>query len=220
MTTDVNQTRNNRLVLLMIAGIPLTMILAASWLWYFVVKGDLDLVGALGTANRGELVRPPRQLDDIRLSEQTGAAIRYADLPRKWRLVVPNPGEECATSCEQLLYLTRQIHIAMGKEFKRIGRLYLSERPVASTTLAIADLSDDRPAPDSFDAFLATEHRGLRALTLAPGGYQSLFPEQRDDASTWYLVDPAGWVMMSYNSEVGYKDVISDLKFLLKNSSE
>ena len=49
MTTDVNQTRNNRLVLLMIAGIPLTMILAASWLWYFVVNGDLDLVGALCT---------------------------------------------------------------------------------------------------------------------------------------------------------------------------
>ena len=80
MTTDVNQTRNNRLVLLMIAGIPLTMILAASWLWYFVVKGDLDLVGALGTGNRGELVRPPRQLDDVALSEQTGASIRYAVL--------------------------------------------------------------------------------------------------------------------------------------------
>ena len=220
MTTDVDQTRNNRLVLLMIAGIPLTMILAASWLWYFVVKGDLDLVGALGTANRGELVQPPRQIDDIPLSEQTGAAIRYADLPRKWMLVVPNAGEDCAASCEQLLYLTRQIHIAMGKEFKRIGRLYLSEQPVASTALAVANLSDQRPAPDSFDALLADEHRGLRALTLGPGGYQALFPEQRDDSSTWYLADPAGWVMMSYNSEVGYKDVISDLKFLLKNSSE
>ena len=220
MTTDVNQTRNNRLVLLMIAGIPLTMILAASWLWYFVVNGDLDLVGALGTANRGELVRPPRQLDDVALSEQTGAAIRYADLPRKWMLVVPNPGRECAASCEQLLYLTRQIHIAMGKEFKRIGRLYLSEQPVASTPLAVATLSDGRPAPGSFEDFLASEHRGLRAITLAPGGFDALFAEQRGDDSIWYLVDPAGWVMMSYNSEVGYKDVISDLKFLLKNSSE
>ncbi len=54
MTTDINQTRNNRLVLLMIAGIPLTMILAATWLWYFVVQGDLDIVGRLGTANAGE----------------------------------------------------------------------------------------------------------------------------------------------------------------------
>ena len=67
---------------------------------------------------------------------------------------------------------------------------------------------------------IADEHRGLRALTLAPGGYDTLFAEQREDSSTWFLVDPAGWVMMSYNSEIGYKDVISDLKFLLKNSSE
>ncbi len=220
MTSDVNQTRNNRLVLLLIAGIPLTMILAASWLWYFVVQGDLDLVGALGTANRGELVQPPRQVDDVALTEQTGARIRFADLPRKWMLVVPNAGEDCAASCEQLLYLTRQIHIATGKEFKRIGRLYLSEQPVASTRLAVNALSDERPAPDSFDAFLADEHRGLRALTLAPGGYDTLFAEQREDSSTWFLVDPSGWVMMSYNSEIGYKDVISDLKFLLKNSSE
>lgn len=220
MTTDANQTRNNRLVLLTIAGIPLTMILAATWLWYFVINGDLDLVGALGTANRGELVQPPRQLDDIALAEQTGAAIRYADLPRKWMLVVPNPGETCDTHCEQLLYLTRQIHIAMGKELGRIGRLYLSEQRVAETALAVATLSDGRPSPDAFDAFLADEHRGLRALTLAPGGYDALFGEQRKDRSTWYLADPAGWVMMSYNSDIGYKDVISDLKFLLKNSSE
>jgi hypothetical protein len=44
--------------------------------------------------------------------------------------------------------------------------------------------------------------------------------EHQADASIWYLVDPAGWIMMSYNGEVHYKDVISDLKFLLKNSSE
>ncbi|MFT4825767.1 MAG: hypothetical protein ACI9J0_003701, partial [Cryomorphaceae bacterium] len=30
---------------------------------------------------------------------------------------------------------------------------------------------------------------------------------------------PAGWIMMSYDGKVGYKGVISDLKFLLKNSS-
>ena len=128
--TDDNQTRNNRLVLLTIMGIPLTMILAATWLWYFVAQGDLDLVDALGTANRGNLVQPPRQLDDVGLTETTGAPITYADLPRKWTLVVPNNGAECDAACERLLYLTRQIHIAMGKEFGRIGRLYLSEQPV------------------------------------------------------------------------------------------
>ena len=32
-------------------------------------------------------------------------------------------------------------------------------------------------------------------------------------------MDPNGWVMMRYDSSVDYKDVIADLKFLLKNSN-
>lgn len=218
--TEEAQVRNNRLVLLMIAGIPVTMILAATWLWYFVVKGDLDLVGALGTANSGELVQPPRQIDDVAMQTATGALMPYADLPRKWTLVVANQGDSCDTICEQSLYVTRQIHVALGKQFNRIGRLYLSEVPVAETRLDVVSLSDQHPVPDSLDELLEKEHRGLKALTLSAGGYSQLFAEHEEDASTWYLVDPAGWVMMSYNSEIHYKDVISDLKFLLKNSSE
>ena len=60
----------------------------------------------------------------------------------------------------------------------------------------------------------------MKYLQLAPGGFDALFGENRAAPDTWYLVDPAGWVMMSYNSGIHYKDVISDLKFLLKNSSE
>ena len=218
--TEEKQIRNNRLVLLTIIGIPMTMILAATWLWYFVVNGELDLVGALGTANSGKLVQPPRQLDEVPMRETTGAQVKYADLPRKWTLVIANKGPGCDAACESRLYVTRQIHIAMGKEFNRIGRLYLSATAVADTNLGVAKLSDGRPAPDSFAGLLETEHRGLKALTIDSKGYDQLFPEVGTDASTWYLVDPAGWVMMSYNSEIHYKNVISDLKFLLKNSSE
>ena len=50
---NTDRQTNNRMVLLLIAGVPLIMILSATWLWYFVVRGDLDLVGTLGTANRG-----------------------------------------------------------------------------------------------------------------------------------------------------------------------
>lgn len=218
--TEEKQLRNNRLVLLTIIGIPMMMILAATWLWYFVVNGDLDLVGSLGTANRGHLVQPPRQLDEVVMREETGAPVKYADLPRKWTMVIANDGPDCDQACEKTLYVTRQIHVAIGKEFNRLGRLYLSETPVGGTELGVSQLSDDHPAPDSFAVLLETEHRGLKALALAEGGYSSLFPELRDDDTTWYLVDPAGWVMMSYNSDIHYKDVISDLKFLLKNSSE
>lgn len=210
--------KNNRAVLLLVGGIPLIIILAATWLWYFVANGELDLVGMLGTGNRGSLVKPPRQLDEQPLADATGLAVRYAELEPRWALLIPEAGASCDTACEKTLYTTRQIHVAMGKEFNRLRRLYVSESTVEATALDVATLSDERPAPATFGDYLQAEHRGLKALTLDAGGYAALFPEHMENATTWYLVDPAGWIMMSYNSDIPYKDVISDLKFLLKNS--
>ena len=211
------QSGNNRMVLLLIAGIPVTVILIATWLWYYVVRGELDLVEILGTSNKGTLVQPPRQIDGPQLSEADGRSFQYSELDRKWTLLIPG-GVRCGVVCEKTLYTTRQIHIAMGKEFKRIRRIYLSDTVAGKTALEVEHLSDDRPAPARFADFLVSEHRGMRALTIAPGYYQALFNEYLADQSTWYLVDPAGWIMMSYDSEVDYKGVMSDLKFLLKNS--
>jgi len=216
----MEQTNNNRMVLLLVAGIPVIMLLAATWLWWFVVRGDLDLVGMIGTANRGTLVQPPRQLDEAQLYGSTGSEFSYSELEPRWTLLVPAGKGVCDRACESSLYLTRQIHVALGKEFNRIRRLYANENAVSDTALAVDTLSDGRPAPDSLAQLIEAEHRGMKTLTLGTEAYSNLFPERRDDPSTWYLVDPAGWIMMSYNSEVSYKEVIADLKFLLKNSSE
>lgn len=218
--TETNSTTRNRMVLLLIGGIPVTMILLATWLWYFVAQGDLDLVDILGTGNRGTLVQPPRQLDNQTLRDESGQDVKFADLEPRWAMVVPAAGGRCDEACEQSLYVTRQIHVAMGKELNRLRRLYVSTDPTTDTEMAVRELSDGHPAPAAgeFGRYLATEHVGLQALTLSATSYSELFPEHVADSSTWYLVDPAGWVMMSYNKEVPYKDVIADLKFLLKNS--
>lgn len=212
-------SRNGRLILLLIAGIPVTMILAASWLWYFVVKGDLDVVGALGTANQGTLVQPPRNLAEVDARDALGAPLAFPVSDPEWTLLVPQPGTECSRACEGRLYLTRQIHIAMGKEMNRIRRAFITETAMRDMDLSVATLSDDRPAPENLDVYLRQEHRGLTAVTTTPTVMEALFPELEDDPETWYLVDPAGWIMMSYSPDVTYKDVISDLKFLLKNSN-
>lgn len=213
------QNTRSRMVLLLICGIPVIVILASTWLWYFVVRGDLDLIGILGTANRGTLVQPPRQIDDLALREVSGQSIQFADMEPRWAMVIPAAGGRCDEPCERSLYVTRQIHVAMGKEYNRLRRLYVSEDSVESTPLTVSMLSDGRPAPGSFAEYLAKEHSSLHVVTLPGSGFGELFPEYGADESTWYLVDPAGWVMMSYNGEVSYKDVITDLKFLLKNSS-
>lgn len=214
----MSESNNNRMVLLLIAGIPLTMILAATWLWFYVASGELDLVGTVGTANRGSLVQPPRQIDEAALTHN-GTDFSYSELEPRWTLAIPWGGQNCDASCEQTLYVTRQIHMALGKHFNRIQRLFLSEREPADITLGIARLSDEHPLPENFSNLLATEHRRLRVLRVEKDSFDSVFPEWHDDSSTWYLIDPRGWIMMSYNKDIPYKDVISDLKFLLKNSS-
>jgi len=216
----MDKQTNNRMVLLLVAGLPVTMILGASWLWFFVVRGDLDLVGSLGTANRGALVQPPRQIDKATLLAPDGAEFVYANAEPRWTMVVPAAGGRCDRICENNLYLTRQIHIALGKDFNRLRRVYASETPPADTVLEVQELSDNSPAPASFEQFLAREHGALQPLVLAPGGFEQLFAEAGEDSSTWYLVDPAGWIMMSYTKDQTYKDVIADLKFLLKNSGD
>jgi len=206
------------MVLLLIAGIPVTMILGATWLWYFVVRGDLDLVGVLGTANRGVLVQPPRRLDEAGIRQPDGSPFRYAELEPKWTMVIPAAGGRCDSVCEHTLYLTRQIHVALGKEFNRIRRLYIADTAPAQTAFPVKALSDKRPAPASFVDYLAQEQRGLQALVLDSGKMAGLFAELKNDPSSWYLVDPEGWVMMSYNNAISYKDGMADLKFLLNNS--
>ena len=207
-----------RMVLLLIGGLPLTMILASTWLWFFVVRGDLDLLGLLGTANRGELIQPPRQIDVRALREATGEDLQFAALEPRWTLVIPARGGRCAEDCERNLYTTRQIKVAMGKDTNRLRRVLIGEVNPGSTELAVRTLSDGRPATGTFTSYLETEHKALQAWVLPDPAHGELFPEHGVDESTWYLVDPAGWVMMAYNKDVPYKDVIADLKFLLKNS--
>lgn len=142
---EVNEQRaGNRMILLLIAGIPVMVILIATWLWYYVVQGDLDLVAALGTSNSGTLVQPPRELQDVDLVEGGALPFRYGELDPKWSFVIPGVAS-CDLICEKSLYTTRQIHIALGKEFNRIRRVYVSDTASADTALDITRLTDDHP---------------------------------------------------------------------------
>ena len=59
---DAVKRQQGRRVLLLIAGIPLSIMFAATVLWWAVAEGQFDIVGAMGTANHGELIVPPKSL--------------------------------------------------------------------------------------------------------------------------------------------------------------
>lgn len=209
---------NGRLILALIAGIPVTVILAASWLWYFVVQGDLDIVGRLGTANAGDLLQPPRQSLEAGWRGREGDGYALKEEP-KWTLLIPHPAGPCDSLCERRLYEVRQIHEALGKTLGRVQRAMVTTTPADDLTLAVDALSDERPLPANFYRYLERDQRGLDLWFSTEADFSSMFPEMREQPDSWYLMDPAGWVMMRYDDSVSYKDVISDLKFLLKNSN-
>lgn len=211
-----------RATLALIAGIPLTMILAASWLWYFVVQGDLDLIGAIGTANNGVLLNPPRQIGTVAFDDDTGADFAWQDLDRRWTMLIPVSNDQCDMACERRLYFTRQIHIALGRDFKRVQRVLVAKSPVSELTVSVPDSKPegwpDAFAGNSLKSFLELGHQGLVALSTDDAAFEELFEELVEEPNQWYLVDQAGWVMMRFDDSLDYKSVMSDLKFLLKNS--
>jgi hypothetical protein len=196
---------NNRRVLLLIAGLPLLIILGATWLWRAVDSGQLDLLSLLGTANRGTLLQPPRPLQDQVLSDISGERVVIEPgAEGLWSILIPGSGH-CDSSCEDTLYYTRQIRTAMGKYMGRIQRLYLV--PGASGD---GGLSTTQRA----------EHPELKVLYTPATAYRALFDARSaaEAEPAYYIVDPQGWVMMYYTADADYRDVMADLKFLLKNS--
>ena len=235
MTQHTDQ-QGGRAILLLIAGLPVTMILAASWLWYFVERGDIDIVGVLGTANSGEILSNPVNIRGRSFTASDGSDTSLDALEPKWTFMVVNSGETCDATCSELLYLTRQIRIAIGRDFHRIQRVMMVDLP--ADTIRIQTSTGAEGAQERIEGGAVTEAIDNASIIAAAGetplldaiesehpdvsvwqaGSEPVVPERHAADSAWYLVDPSGWVMMRYSSEVNYKDVIGDLKFLLKNS--
>ena len=215
--TETNNRTGGRAILLLIAGLPVTMILASTWLWYFVERGDIDIIGALGTANSGELLPEPLNIRSLEFEAADGTFASLATGEPKWTLMLVNDGPTCNADCNELLYLTRQIRIAIGRDYQRTQRLLVVDTPIetiqSSGEPGTAD-SDSNPM-QALMPQLEREHVDLKVWRREG---HAVVPDGQLMPNSWYLVDPSGWVMMRYSTEVNYKDVIGDLKFLLKNS--
>lgn len=196
MTADANK---NRMVLLMIAGVPVLIILASTWLWYYVASGRIDIVDFLGTSNAGSLLEPPLSLSELDLRDSAGNAFDIRGDRPTWRILLLGSGV-CGEQCRKTVYYTRQIHTAMGKYANRI------ERVMAIPAEAERGFAEDYPELK----LLYTSPSGLRALANATSG---------EGVPAYFVVDPNGWVILSYTAAADGKDMMADLKFLLKNSN-
>ena len=192
--------------------------------------------GCAWKANSGEILSNPANIRSRSFTASDGSETSLDALEPKWTFMVVNSGETCDATCSELLYLTRQIRIAIGRDFHRIQRVMMVDLP--ADTIRIQTSTGAESAQERIEGGAVTEAIDNASTIAAAGetplldaiesehpdvsvwqaGSEPVVPERHAADSAWYLVDPSGWVMMRYSSEVNYKDVIGDLKFLLKNS--
>lgn len=198
------QSKRNRWVALSIMLLPALVLVCASLLWLAVKHGYVDIVGSLGTHNNGTLLQPVREFESIAVLDSHSQPFHYLQQAPKWTLLIPGTAQ-CEESCKQTLWLTRQLRAALGRRALHLRRFYLS---------------NSWPLAPEFSNYLAAEHPELTVLhgdsdainrLLASPGAGSALP-----ADSYYLIDKRGFVMMQYGPQQSGKEVISDLKFLMK----
>lgn len=138
----------------------------------------------------GALIGDGSQLADIGVQ---GAA------QERWQLLVTTPGD-CAEDCRQLVYAARQIHIGLNREAAR----------------AVHGLAVSRPLAADYDQQLQREYPQLGRYVLDSLKYDKAVPAGQG-AQLW-IVDPHGNLVLRYDAKSNGKDILTDLRLLLKLS--
>ena len=188
MTED--RKRSARVTLVLIAAVFFGPLLLAAWLYYsgYFVQPD-------SRANNGTLLEPIVNLEDS-LPDSPLHETRND----KWQLLYESAGP-CERECRNGLYTIRQIRLMLGREMDRVGRIFLH---------------DDTPLDT---LFLDSEHQGLTTLEepALKAFLKSKTPAELDEGG-YYLIDPQGNLVLYFEPGLDPRDVVDDIKRLLKLS--
>jgi len=188
--------RNNRIKISLIFAIPI-FVMSMS---YFIYYTGIGL--PTGTRNKGTLIQPVKEINQLNLITQDGEKFQYSADP-KWTLFIPS-GAACEEKCKQNLYLTRQTSVALGKDAYRLRRFYINTAG---------------EMPPDLGNFLTTEHPKLHILNCSLEEYQRFIGHAFDNMTPgdqpYFLVDPQGFAMMFYTDKHMGKELMVDFKFLI-----
>ncbi|KRP47608.1 hypothetical protein SAMN04490190_3919 [Pseudomonas libanensis] len=131
---------------------------------------------------------------------QTRADIGVQADEDRWQLLVTAPAT-CAADCQQLVYLARQLQIGLGRDASRASHALASAQPVAA----------------QYDAKLKAEYPQLQRYPLDLPTFTKSAAAPAE-AQLW-IVDPHGNLVLRYDAKVKGKDLLNDLRLLLKLSN-
>lgn len=137
--------------------------------------------------------------------ELIGAGQTRADLgvqarEDRWQLLVTAP-KACSVDCQQLVYLARQVQIGLGRDASR-----------ASHALAAA-----QPLNSDYDAKLSREYPQLQRYPMDLTTFSKTTGDQA--VPQLWIIDPHGNLVLRYDPTVKGKDLLNDLRHLLKLSN-
>ena len=175
---------------MLIAAVFAVPLAFAAWMYY----SGSDLAPVSGS-NKGALLLPIATLSD----EFAIVEIRKTE-PDQWLMLYAN-AKPCEDDCAEALVRLRQTRLMLGKEMPRVSRVFLH----------------GESAPDTVD--LDQQHPGL--ITIKNGGLTALLEEKRPtglQAGGSYLIDPLDNLVMYFPPGLDPKDVVGDIKHLLRLS--
>lgn len=195
-----NNNQNNNLKPYMLWLLILTFIApigAAYWLY--------NIGGTEQTVNRGEFVKTGVQLMDLNLLTMDGKKVTEDDVYGHWHMMY-FIGADCEGECEETVYTMRQIRTTFHKESPRITNVLIHFEK---------DLNGQfkekiKTHYANFERYFAQREDFNRAL-----GYEE---NELTDKNIIFVVDPIGNVILKYTKDKTAKDIMHDIKRLLKAS--
>jgi cytochrome oxidase Cu insertion factor (SCO1/SenC/PrrC family) len=187
------QIKANRIKLFVLFFIPFAILTAA----YLMFYSGIGIPS--GTTNKGELLQPPVALEEVGFTDIANDAAPYPLNNGFWHIVLP-VAEPCAEYCQQRLYITRQVHLRLGKKGDDLARVVIMTSP---------------PSPD-FSMFMAEHHPYTKVLLVSDDDFARSFDALNVSEGDYFLSDPRAWMMMGYREVHQGEDLLDDLKKLLR----
>jgi hypothetical protein len=186
--------RFNMLMVLLACAAPVV----ASYITYYWVRPE-------ARRNFGELIQPTRAIPTIEAVRLDGNKMALNDLKGQW-LLVSVAGAACDASCQQHLYLQRQILVGLGKERPRTEWVWL--------------VNDKAEIPNT----LLPALEEATVLRIDPKALaQWLQPEANKKLEDHlYMVDPMGEWMMRFPAQLNTEGALKakrDMERLLRASA-
>jgi len=185
---------SGRRTLIIIAAVFLVPVAVAFSLYYG------KLWRPANSSSKGQLIDPAQPLAIAGLRHADGSAAGPDVFSGKWTLIYIGDGR-CDEACRKALVFGRQSRLALNNEMTRVQRVFLATANCCDTD------------------YFAREQPGLVALDASSpeaSAFLAQFPAQRE--TSLFIVDPLGNLMMRHDASHTTKDLLSDLKKLLKLS--